>query len=220
MSNIRLYKRYRRHRITIIVKIILLILVHVSIYVYIYIQAPQRTSLEGPGDAPHKDSLAGVEGEGGVQHKVGVREPPGTDLDGFILDGGGRHAQVQLVVVLDTRVDQLLHAALVLRGIGAFVWKVHREHSTKVHRGIRTSDIYNTVLFVREVVLFGHQMDYCPAQGYSAIRMSSKWAHSLLTTLVCMSIYINTSRMDLPRGNRGFKIKQIIKVGKSTLAFN
>ena len=73
------------------------------------------TCFEGPRDAADKDRLARVQGQTGVQHKVRVGQLPGSDLHRLVLDGGGGHAQVELVLVLDTHLDQLLHRSLVLK---------------------------------------------------------------------------------------------------------
>lgn len=74
----------------------------------------QLHCFERPGHAADEHGLAGVEGHGGVQDEVGVRQPPRPDLYGLVLDGGGRHAEVQLLVVHDAGFDELLHRALVL----------------------------------------------------------------------------------------------------------
>ena len=73
------------------------------------------TCFQGPGDPADEDGFPGVEGERGVEDEVGVGESPGPDLDRLVLDGRRGDAQVQLVVVLDARVDQRLHGLLVLQ---------------------------------------------------------------------------------------------------------
>ena len=73
------------------------------------------TCFQGPGDPADEDGLPGVERERGVEDEVCVGESPGSDLHRLVLDGRRGDAQVQLVVVLDARVDQRLHGLLVLQ---------------------------------------------------------------------------------------------------------
>ena len=83
-----------------------------------------------------EDGLAGVQRHGSVQDEVGVRQAPRPDLHGLVLDSRGGHAQVQLVVVHDARLDQLLHGALVLQTPPPSVHQSqHRVHTSKPING-------------------------------------------------------------------------------------
>lgn len=72
------------------------------------------TSFQRSRDSTHKDRLSGIQWQGSVEDKVGIRQLPRSDLHRFVLDGGGRDAQVQLIIVLDAGVNQLLYRDLIL----------------------------------------------------------------------------------------------------------
>jgi len=113
----------------------------------------QLHRFERPGHAAHKHGLAGVERQSGVQHEVSVAEPPGADLHRLVLDGGRRHAQVQLVVVLYARVYQLLHAAFVLEeqegvALGGEVGLALRLMRPVHHQGPEPSEAGSDLLLV------------------------------------------------------------------------
>lgn len=74
----------------------------------------QLDRLEWAGYAPNKDSLARVEGQGGVQHKVSVAQLPWSYLHRFVLDGGRADAKVEFVLVLYALFYQGLDGTFVL----------------------------------------------------------------------------------------------------------
>lgn len=74
----------------------------------------QLHCFQWPRHAPDEHGLPGVQRHGGVQDEVGVGQAPRPDLHRLVLDGRRGHAQVELVIVHDARLDQLLHRALVL----------------------------------------------------------------------------------------------------------
>jgi len=76
---------------------------------------PSLTGFQRSGHAAHEHRLPGIERHGRVQHEVRVGQTPRPYLHRFVLDGRRRHAQVQFVIVLNARVDQLLHRRLVLQ---------------------------------------------------------------------------------------------------------
>lgn len=72
------------------------------------------TGFQRSRHATHEHRFARVQRHRGVQHVVGIGQTPRPNLHRLVLDGRRRHAQVQLVLVGDARLNQLLHAALVL----------------------------------------------------------------------------------------------------------
>jgi hypothetical protein len=71
--------------------------------------------LQWPGDAADEDGLPRIQRERGIKHEVGVRQSPRPNLHRLVLDGGRRDAQVELILVLNARVDQRLHGCFLLQ---------------------------------------------------------------------------------------------------------
>lgn len=85
------------------------------------------TSFQRTRHTADENRFSRIQRHGRVQHIVGIRQTPRPDLNGLVLDGGRRNAQIQLIVVGDAGLDQLLHATFVL------LLKIWKRHNYKKH---------------------------------------------------------------------------------------
>lgn len=74
------------------------------------------TGFEWSWDSADEHRLPWIQRQRRIEDEVCVGESPRSNLHGFVLDGWRGDAKVELVFVLDARVDQTLHGGLVLEG--------------------------------------------------------------------------------------------------------
>ena len=87
------------------------------VFIIQFLCLTELTCFERAWHSTHKHGFAWIKWHGSIQHKVSIRESPRSNLYRFIFYCRWGDTQVELVIILNARINQLLHWALILKCI-------------------------------------------------------------------------------------------------------
>lgn len=88
------------------------------------VEKSKLTSFQRTRNASNENSFTRIQWHGSIQNKVSIGQTPRANLHWFVLDGGRRDADVELIILDDAIFNQILNRAFVLwrnRKIGKLV---------------------------------------------------------------------------------------------------